>query len=392
MRIKFSIIFCMLSVYFVSDQLVAQNNFTSGYIISNTNDTIRGYIQQFTSGSTICYFKKNPEGTAIAYSPVDISAYRFDDNGKFFVSKETPLESGNKMLFLEFLIKGKASIYFMRDNMEHYFIETEKDKLSELSESQKIIENSNGVKWIKQPRYKGKLKYILSDCPEIASKIETLSLQPKELINLAKDYHEKVCDSEQCIVFERKSKPVKIRTRIEAGVGFSQFRNQITHTNFSPGALIACKFDFENLLFSAEQTTFQTGLILQHYSNYTRYRDGHNSWVWNYVKDTTNVTLNTLAIKIPLIVNYTFPLGKVKPYIGGGIMNSFAKSSSTEIIRKFPLYQIGLVGMTGVSYTLNNSHKLNIGLSFEYNIDLVDIDFFYSLRSRNLSIVLGYEL
>jgi hypothetical protein len=119
----------MLTVYFVSNQLVAQNNFTPGYIISNTNDTIRGYIQQFTSGSTICNFKKSTEGPAIAYTPVDISAYRFDDNGKFFVSKEAPLESGNKILFLEFLIKGKASIYFMRDNMEHYFIETEKDEL-----------------------------------------------------------------------------------------------------------------------------------------------------------------------------------------------------------------------------------------------------------------------
>ena len=383
----------MLSVYFVSNQLVAQNNFTPGYIISNTNDTIRGYIQQFTSGPTICNFKKSTEGPAIAYTPIDISAYRFDDDGKFFVSKEAPLESGNKILFLEFLIKGKASIYFMRDNMEHYFIETEKDELIELSESPQILENSNGVKWIKQPRYKGKLKYILSDCPEITSKIETLSLQSKELINLAKDYHAKVCDSEQCIVFERKSKPVKIRTRIEAGIGFNQFRNQITHTNFSPGALIACKFDFENLLFSAERTTFQTGLILQHYSNYTRYRAEKDSWVWNYRRaDTTKVTINTLAIKIPLIINYTFPLGKVKPYIGGGIMNSFAKSSSTEIIRKFPLYQIGLVGTTGASYTLNNAHKLNIGLSFEYNIDLVDIDFFYSLRSRNLSVVLGYEL
>lgn len=133
MKYTFSKLFILLLFCFISIvNLVAQENFKPGYIITNSNDTIKGFISQLNKDAfTKCSFKKNLNEKSIDYLPGEIFAYRFQNDGKYFITKETTLSSGNKTIFLEYLIKGKANIYFMRDNVDHYFIETDNVKMIE---------------------------------------------------------------------------------------------------------------------------------------------------------------------------------------------------------------------------------------------------------------------
>ena len=109
--------------------LNAQNDFRPGYIIINTGDTLYGEIDYRGDllMSSICKFKSID--TAInKYSPNDIIAFRFIDS-KLYISKKVK----SRRIFLEYLIKGNISIYYMRDkNGDHYFMDKEGENLTEI--------------------------------------------------------------------------------------------------------------------------------------------------------------------------------------------------------------------------------------------------------------------
>ena len=115
---------------FIAKLVYAQTDFRTGYIIDFKNDTLTGdidYRGDILMGQ-VCVFKTQINGHITRYSPEDITGFRFK-NDKFFVAKEIK----GKKVFLEFLIKGKISIYYFRDSEgDHYFIEKIAGKLVEL--------------------------------------------------------------------------------------------------------------------------------------------------------------------------------------------------------------------------------------------------------------------
>lgn len=68
---------------------MAQTNPRSGYVITNSGDTIRGIIDLRTNErlSKQCEFWANGETTGKTYKPGDIEGFRFDNGGKYFVSR-----------------------------------------------------------------------------------------------------------------------------------------------------------------------------------------------------------------------------------------------------------------------------------------------------------------
>lgn len=397
MKISQLIITTILSCFLFATSIKAEDKYRSGFIITNSNDTINGFIQAYNINAyTQCRFKKKLVDKVVEYLPGEILAYRFDDS-KFYISKQAPLETGNKLLFLEYLIKGKARVYFFHDDMDHYFIETENKKILELSEYPKLITKEDGTSYYKEDHYKGRLKYMLSDCPEILPEIERSSLKPGNMINLAKDYHNRVCKSEQCTVFERKIKPVKIQISIVGGFAFNKFEIEQSHTNVSMEGLIGCKFDIENLFFSSEKSTIQLGLLFQNYSNYTMYNENNANTIYYAMKSN----LNTVAVRIPMIYKYSFSLERIRPYVGAGFTNAFVISSNKDfsiydswmnITKPFPFYQAGVIGVVGTKLMLNNKHAINLELNYEYNQDLKSVDHLYALKSSNISFIFGYIL
>jgi hypothetical protein len=115
------LIFIILIFVLSIIKLQAQENFQPGYIITNSNDTILGFITKLENESfNKCEFKKAYNQKVTTYLAGQIRAYRFENDGKFFITKKIPVISGDSVRFLEYLIKGKANIYFMRDNTDHY--------------------------------------------------------------------------------------------------------------------------------------------------------------------------------------------------------------------------------------------------------------------------------
>jgi len=378
---------------------IAQENFHSGYIITHLNDTIHGYISQVNINIfQKCSFKKTLTDNSTIYTPEEIHAYRFDDNGKFYISKEAPLETGKKLYFLEYLIQGKANIYFMRDDMDHYFAETENDSIMELSERPVLTKNEWGTTYYKQPAFHGKLKYLFKNCPTLFSHIDNTKLQPKDLIKITKEYHDKTCSTERCIIFERKVTPIKMNISVVGGISFNTLSfGTLSRTDFQLSPQLGCKFEFENLFFSSEQSTINIGLLMQKYSRYNRSNYQYGEFTTFINKD--NIDVKAIALKVPIAYNYTFSSSKIRPYIGVGFMNTFIlrqnKSLSGNFMipagKTFTFYQLGAIGVAGIKYRLKNKHIFNTELNYEYSKDL-STNRFTSLMSNSISLSIGYEL
>ena len=201
--------------------LYAQRNFKSGYIITNTSDTVHGeIIMQNQRIHFNCSFREEPDDKVIKYKPGEIKAFRIEED-KYYVSKEVPFKNQMRLLFAEFLVKGQASVYYINDGAEHYYIETEKDGIVELTQETQYFENEKGQQFVKPSMHKNKLKAVMSDCPEISDDIERVNLNHSSLIKIAKDYHEYTCTTEQCIVYERESKPVQVKFGFFTGVSLN---------------------------------------------------------------------------------------------------------------------------------------------------------------------------
>lgn len=363
-----------------------------GYIITLGNDTVKGYIinaniNQFTQ----CEFRKDMHEPIIKYKPGEIKAYRFLNNGKFFISQQILKNNQMQTYFLEYLIKGRANIYFMRDNTDHYFMQKDGDILFELSEPPVLTKDDEGVMYYKPQKFTGKIKYILSDCPEIYAKIDNTKLNPTDLINLAKDYHNRVCDSARCIIFERKISAIKIRKGFFVGISNNElYFNTKNYTDRRNNFLTGVKLEFENLFFSYERVFVETGLIYQHFSTYNFTTDLYRYNGVVYSSDSRrDIDINASVLKIPLAVNYLFGLGKIRPYIGCGVTNTFYLSQSKELYitdftdyfgNTIPVYHLGIAGSIGIRYHLNKGNCLFLEGRYEGQQNMNQN---YMLRMKN---------
>ena len=327
-----------------------------------------------------CRFRKYKSSDVVDFLPGQILSYRYDNSGKFYVTSDITTNNNRKTVFLECLIKGKANIYFMRDQTDHYYIQKEGEDLIELSEIPQLIQNEEGFVFYKIQKYTGKLKYILRDCPSISNEIDKIKLNSTQLIQLAKHYHDKVCDSEQCIIYEKQAVPVKVSLSLYAGIVYSNFH--LSNTNYSDNRVSVYpgfRVEIKNFIFSDERIKILTGFSFHHFSNYTFHLDAdwdntyvyHNVSYQNTVKD---VDLNASAFRIPVSVNYSFSLSKFQPYLGVGFSNLVIISQNKNFYlnniydyygQSLPTYSFGFVVDAGINFKLNNKHYLFFDLNFE---------------------------
>jgi hypothetical protein len=160
----------LLSGFLFSTVLIlAQTNFQPGYVIKTNGDTVFGKIDYRGDllMSEICKFKLNDNADEIVYSPGDIAAYRFN-NDKYFISKEVK----GKKIFLEFLIKGQVSVFYMRDdNGDHFFIEKTGLGLAEIPYKESIKYKDNESYYFKSTTHIGILNLYMQDAPKLQGRI-----------------------------------------------------------------------------------------------------------------------------------------------------------------------------------------------------------------------------
>ena len=202
---------------------MAQTNPKSGYVITNTGDTIRGTIDFRTNEklSKQCDLWVNNAKTT--YKPGDIEGFRFDNGGKYFVSRRLNVTGNPELYFAEFMVQGKMNLYCVTYNGdEYYFFEREDGEMAELTNrntSYATIDAANqGTRDIIQEKQKqyGKVKMLLQQSRNAMIEMDDNNMTRKKLVNVVRDYHNDVCtDGSSCIVYEYNEKTDKIKTHFK---------------------------------------------------------------------------------------------------------------------------------------------------------------------------------
>ncbi len=325
-NMKFKGLFILIFI-FTTVVLKAQKDFKPGYIITQKGDTVYGEIDyrgDLLMGE-VCTFKPNGQNSEEKFSPNDIRAFRFT-NSKYYVSQEF----GSQKVFMEFLIKGRVSIYYLRDqNGDHYFLQKEGDKMVEIPYSEKMI-HKDGMDYLWQStNHIGLLKIYMDDAPDFQSEIEKIKKPGTEnLIKLTEDYQNKVCKGEKCIIYEKKVSFIKLNLELAGGfVNYQNLDNLKDINYFQMGIITHIWMPRLN-----EKIYFRTGILFS----------------------TLNLNNSKFSVyKIPLQLEYIYPKSIIRPKIALG-MNFYD-----------PAYQTVSL-MTGANLKLNKSFYWSFEGDFDF--------------------------
>jgi len=307
--------------------LNAQTDFRPGYVIRAIGDTLLGEIDYRGDKlmGYLCKFKSS-ENLINDYTPNDIHGYRFIDS-KYFVSKKI----NGTPVFLEYLIKGKVNIYYLRiDNGDHYYIEKDDIELTELPYDE-VIKTVDGKDYLyKSKKHVGLLSVYMQDAPDLQNRINNMGKPDHQnLTKLAEDYHNEVCDGEKCIVFEKKQPLIKVNWELAAGT--------INWVNTE--AFYEVKTD---------RYYFQTGVMANFWMPRLNEKIYFRTGILYSLGELTDGT-NSPYIKIPMHIGYMAPSTfKVRPSFSIGLFSpSYCGGISFKINKKMYL---GVQGWMNFAY------------------------------------------
>ncbi|WP_321368806.1 hypothetical protein [uncultured Draconibacterium sp.] len=362
--------------FFVLLSVLSFAQFQAGYIITNSNDTVSGYIdfKGAVKNSKQCDFKEENNSKVISYLPHDIRAYRFID-GKYFTS-DNILEGDLKTpVFLEWLIKGEANVlcFTPADLNVRYFYKTNNDSLIELknTEFNRKLKGTNYS--FDKKEYVGELKYQFRDQPQLFDDIDNSDLNAKSLIRVSKKYHNLVCPDEDCLVFE----DVNRKHSFYIGPAISYISSQYILNNGNEEAVkrasdlgYGINMRFGKSPSLSPRFSFQLGAVFYdityQYDAFIR-----------YVEDFRIARIK--YIRIPASVSYSLTKTQSAPYLNAGVSvnyrydHEFYDERLLDNLTNHWSYDLGMKPFqpgfnVGVGYEINLSEKLkgNLLASYEY--------------------------
>lgn len=219
------ILFCLFILIPIS--VYSQHTYKEGFIISNEGDTIQGYIYSKgdVSLSKECRFKSNVKEDPLYYEPFSIKSFRFNNSGRYYISKLVEIEGRFFPMFVEYVLDGVVDLYYYKDKRsEHYLIDRNlaNQTLIELSNAEKELIVQGKTYDRNTNRYIGVLKAGFSDTPELYPAIQNSVFHRNSFIDISKQYHELVCkEGEECIVYEKEQAFFILMPGLITGFGFA---------------------------------------------------------------------------------------------------------------------------------------------------------------------------
>ena len=324
---------------------MAQTNPKPGYVITNNGDTIKGIIDFRTNEklSRQCDFWANGGAVKTTYKPGDIEGFRFENNGKYFVTRRLNVTGESELYFAEFMVHGKMNLYCITHNSdEFYFFEREDGEMAELTnrvanyqgDAKVALQQAKDDVQEKREQY-GKVKSLLQKSWKAVEGMDDNNMSRKKLINVVRDYHNDVCtDGGKCMVYEYKEKSDKVKAHFKVLAGYAYYsteksvRQEYLDENYSCGTFelgVAGEMDFERIMkgFSGE-----LGIM------YSKYKSEHfipasrmpiNAEAYSIMEKSI------LTASLGMVKRYG--MGKVQPLIRGGVFvgTDFGAKETNEV-------------------------------------------------------------
>lgn len=328
--------FILISILLLSP-LYGQSDFRHGYIVTHNSDTLRGFVDNRTETKNArqVSFKSTLSGEVVKYDPTTIQAYGLTGD-KMYEAKTIPLDStSTEKAFVELLVKGKISLYRFKNDGRLY-IEKDAKPLQALYQTD-IKVYRNGLPYIQiRKNYIGTLQWYMADCSQIQKKIDHAKLDYLSLMKLVDAYNH--CGQERGSL-RTKRKFMVISAGAVGGLQISKMhsstegRGLVEYINYAqfgysrqPSGGVFIKTNFPWITTKVSLYVEAQYTKAHYYSNY----------VWtmpNAVVNYREELSHTLSyLRLPVLLRYTFPRGRVKPFVQAGGTFDFILSQSSRHI------------------------------------------------------------
>ncbi|WP_139337751.1 outer membrane beta-barrel protein [Pontibacter indicus] len=237
-------------------------------------------------------------------------------------------------VFLRVLVKGKVSLYTLNepDAQERIYVQKEGEAPVELV-YRSVLKRSGGKSGIvKLPVYRGMLNTKMTDCQDLANKVNQVAFKPSALKNLVQDYN--MCASGVEGNYVATEEKVKFNIYTLGGVSYT-FLNINGHPN---RALNEPKFT--GMSYSLGASLLATlprrhgryalvgELLYKSYQTEGTFRHINQQTEQVYTKYTTTFQMNQVAINV--LGRYRFLDRSIRPYVSLGVGNNFLLSDNSH--------------------------------------------------------------
>lgn len=332
-----------------------QDNFQTGYLLAQSGDTIRGYINDLNwrKSPVGIEFRPTLEAQSELLDPTKIGG--FSVGGEIYTSAIVEKEESSENLanleydadlniridtvFLQLLVQGKLSLYYHQDeiDLKNYYMRTANDQWTLLGHK-KYYQLKEGKTILAENRqYLGQLRNQMQDCSTMIGSLNETTYTQKSLTDLFLQYLECVGAD---IGYYHKPAKIRLQAGIFAGITATSFQFKggagsslsslelidfPISTGLSGGAYLEIVFPrnreklslVNELYYNAFQTT---GTVVESES------------VDRFL--TTTAEVEYTYLKLAHLVRYKLLVGNSSVYITGGIANGFAISSDSYHLRE----------------------------------------------------------
>ena len=327
------ILFILCSLFFSVAVAMGQTNPKPGYVITNAGDTIRGTIDFRTNDKLAkeCAFWANGESEGKTYKPGDIEGFRFEHNGKFFVTRRLNLYGNPELFFAEFMVQGKMNLYCVADKYDEFFFFEREDGEMEQLISRSVI-SSSSLQDAKQHQQTakeqyGKVRLLLKDSWTAVDRMNDMDMSRKKLVEVVRDYHKDVCtDGSSCIVYEYKEQSDRMKSHIKAFAGYAYFSHEQT-----------VKQNLEDETYHGG--AFEVGLGTE--VDIERMMKGGSAELGLSFSPKTKFEHDTMVRGGHSLSHTTYEKGRISAYIG--VVKRFGQAHITPLVRggAFYVYHFG---------------------------------------------------
>jgi hypothetical protein len=368
----------LLVIVVISYRANAQPNYKKGYVITLSNDTLfgvindRGYLRNYR----LCVFKTNKKSKSTKFRPSDIKAYRFN-GGKYYSAQQINNDDSTEYVFLDVLLESKINLYYNLRNKEvSYYIKRDTGSLIglekiEFYKPRPLVYGATSYKYtgIQINFYKDTLYSLFSDCKKIQQHANNVDYNKKALINITKAYVNETCKSAPCISYEYDLRSSKVHFGVFSGFQFSRinFLKNNLKSNTSTSNPIGLFINFPLNIY-VDRLIFQIECI----SNSLDYKKES----FNNTKYPGQIIqIKSKTIGFPVLIKYKISERKVSPTIAFGKETAFVYNSSvtyyynSEIILHHTQKR-GWFGEVGLQYNITKklSFFSNVRFQSTYNL------------------------
>lgn len=393
----------------------AQASFQPGYVVQPGGDTLRGAVD-YRGGALSarrCRYRPAPDGSITEYGPGELRGYGFVGGRRFQARLVVPIDSAAppaaQPVFLEVLTAGALILYRLRTDVDRYFIRPASQPVTqpvaELIARRPAPADHATRAYRQAPLYRSLLSGLVSKCPVVRMSVGSLPFKASALTDLVQQYNG--CAGSAPAPAPPARPTERARARLLVGGEASQLVFEdifLAEGRYRSPVHPVCGLSLEVPLASLSECL---SLRLEGLLEQQRYADAFRAST-----AFARVNLELTYLRLPLLLRYTLPNGRLRPFVQAGVSYARVLRSATAVelgrgngagsiaygppqpltvfARAAP-HEIGFVGSVGAHMPPVAGRTLTVELRAERSSGPIEESGFGSLNRRFFAL-LAYSL